>query len=731
MSVFILSWLRVRFGDFEDASVFEARVSIGAYRIKNVKELNGTEAETAVPSLFRISASFTIKDPVSGELYGPTLTLQKCDPSPAAIDSLFSLGVTEWPDTGERYLGRFRPLNADLRLFKKWKYSCLDRHGEECRHRPTYLATTLQELRVIDVQQFCLVDVKQDKSWVSLSYCWGKAAVFTLQKHDLEELYMPGILRKKPISQVVQDAIAVTAAANERYLWVDGLCITQDDESEKQRIIPLMDEIYSASVFTIVDAAGADPRHGLSGVSTGSRCIRQELFVVKGTPLMEVLDPVNIFDASGVVSDSTWNSRAWTFQEGLLPPRLLIFAPEQVYWQCPRAAWCEDGCWEYFSGNIIYRHSHSDEFRELWSSADNVEHSYRRLVELYSQRAMSDASDGLNALSGILRALQARFGLDFIWGMPSRWLGAALTWPTEYDMNGVTRRSALVYPRLPGSDYEDSSEVRCKFPSWSWVGWEGKIIFDDLFGSLESRHAGLVFHTVDKTGETHIVEQHSTFKEKYALSNNEQRRRLAALAECPAWRDDSRTDITLKDMPAAMFRNNSWAIALAFWTSVARVEIQLVQAARRFDRAHKLFHHGKELQVMWNQPPRLDVATGPKTFFLVIVGRDTLSHIRSKDQLIAIVSECDRDDGLLERCGAVSMNEEDWIAIQDRSWEKSKRKASNRACCFTRLIDLWKVMCDQRKGCPCRARQQIKPWRTSTVYQEISIYDHGQLQYHR
>ncbi len=63
----------------------------------------------------------------------------------------------------------------------------------------------------------------------------------------------------------VEDALVLTAALRGKYLWVDALCIIQDDHADKLEMLPWMHLIYSAAQLTIIAAAGTDCGAGLPG----------------------------------------------------------------------------------------------------------------------------------------------------------------------------------------------------------------------------------------------------------------------------------------------------------------------------------------------------------------------------------------------------------------------------------------------------------------------------------
>lgn len=170
--------------------------------------------------------------------------------------------------------GRRLDLNwIDLDLVRKWKADCLTNHGAVCEDS---LASLTDRPRwLIDIELNCVVPGFDARSYVALSYLWGKTAQFRMKKEHLPESQKLNGLRDLPIARTILDAIDLTREIGERFLWVDALCIAQDDE-ELASELEKMGAIYANAVLVIV-ATGADAQTGLAGLrSVGSpRELRQ------------------------------------------------------------------------------------------------------------------------------------------------------------------------------------------------------------------------------------------------------------------------------------------------------------------------------------------------------------------------------------------------------------------------------------------------------------------------
>ncbi|KAI4244556.1 MAG: hypothetical protein L6R42_010434, partial [Xanthoria sp. 1 TBL-2021] len=102
---------------------------------------------------------------------------------------------------------------------------------------------------------------------------------------NIMELEKPGKLQRlaSEVPNTIRDAIDVTAKIGQRFLWVDRLCIVQDDEAHLQAHVWNMERIYGDSVLLIIAADGDNAESGLLGVRPGTRDCQQTVLPIKST----------------------------------------------------------------------------------------------------------------------------------------------------------------------------------------------------------------------------------------------------------------------------------------------------------------------------------------------------------------------------------------------------------------------------------------------------------------
>lgn len=119
----------------------------------------------------------------------------------------------------------------------RWIADCEQKHGAECNAEASVTGLIkdsyrgLPLMRFVDVHQKCIVERTEVVRYVALSYVWGAAVNFRLTKTNQPQMRKPGVLSESwfELPATIRDAIDLTRACGEKYLWVDSLCIMQND----------------------------------------------------------------------------------------------------------------------------------------------------------------------------------------------------------------------------------------------------------------------------------------------------------------------------------------------------------------------------------------------------------------------------------------------------------------------------------------------------------------------
>jgi hypothetical protein len=100
-----------------------------------------------------------------------------------------------------------------------------------------------------------------------------------------------------------------------------------------KRQIGLMDQIYSNAVITIVAASGNDAEAGLCRAPRKTVQIKEE---INGRTLLITQRLLKV-----QLLESKWFSRGWTYQEGFLSARYLIFTDQDCSFVCRQSQFRE------------------------------------------------------------------------------------------------------------------------------------------------------------------------------------------------------------------------------------------------------------------------------------------------------------------------------------------------------------------------------------------------------
>lgn len=350
----------------------------------------------------------------------------------------------------------------DINLAKNWISSCERNHTKSCGIQ-TLPSTQLSWM--IDTKNPCLVPAEDGARYVALSYVWGHTEILKSTRDTIRILQEAGSLGAKTgfrVPKIVRDAIALVPRLGERYLWVDSLCIMQDDRECLDRHIRHMASIYEAAIFTIVAADGSDADYGILGIR-GVSAPRKLPSMVELTSQLRLRSRGRLN-----ILVSPWGQRAWTLQEHVFSKRKLVFVHGSVQWICQEHRCFEDIRQEAPSTRMKRRRDY-DMDQERESVGDlvlryPVVSQLDELLHGYTARKLTFGNDALRAIEAVFMAHRLAFPSGFLLGLPLDFFDLALLWyHTPLPVQSATRR-----PAIPPSKASP-------FPSWTWAGWVGTL----------------------------------------------------------------------------------------------------------------------------------------------------------------------------------------------------------------------------------------------------------------
>ncbi|KAI9866737.1 MAG: hypothetical protein M1813_000679 [Trichoglossum hirsutum] len=451
-------------------------------------------------------------------------------------------GVNETQEDSAHFSGRSVQSEADFGLYRKWLACCREYHSKACCVEAADLAK--MKLRLINIDENRVVEASRDDKYAALSYVWGVPDQLKLVKKTVPRLTSVGGLSEDfpDVPKTIRDAMSVAAKLGSNYLWVDALCIVQDDEEDVPRQMKQMDKIYGCATFTIV-STGLNVDAGIPGLSP--RTPNQIGHEIGDIQLINSLPTL-----SQALSTSEWDYRGWTLQEKALSRRLLIFTESQAYWHCNSAIYAEDTNLELLkdarslSQIVEHYEEYSDELRRTYkpSPTNSVDYQYNSLLRSYMTRSLTKQCDAINAFTGVLNILEDKLGSPHQ-GLPSLKFDGAMLWQID-------------------GHFPDSR--RNEFPSWSWAGWEGSkgVRMDE--GGLETLSKISWWKSNDASGKWEKINLDQTAETDSGYTNEF----FGVNSSLPPPRPTS-DNMALEGNP----KHPPQSHLLRFWTSIARLTI--------------------------------------------------------------------------------------------------------------------------------------------------------------
>jgi hypothetical protein len=402
---------------------------------------------------------------------------------------------------------------SSLDIAKGWLQECSSghRHSKGSKYLPHFLHEfdDVHEghlpTRLLDVN-FTVSDVSgytrlletngrplDTRKYIALSHCWGQGGMpFTTTQATYAERLEGFAIDQLP--RTFQDAFKITHALGIPYLWIDSLCIIQDDPEDWANEAMGMARVYSgANLVLSADSACSDDEGFLQ-----QRIVRDSILLptkadddlIRSTkPLQLALMPAwrrptkSYAEGHDILADEAISQRAWTMQERLLARRCLHYTGQGMAWECDHVQASESGdavclystdfqewglriiCENMWVGHSVFEVDALHYWAAVEQDSDRLllrGNAWCSMVEQYSARSITKQDDRLPALSGIVSLVAQKCDdteLYYLAGLWASFLLEGLLWCGAFRDQHSSRPDVYVAP------------------SWSWASLVGPVRF--------------------------------------------------------------------------------------------------------------------------------------------------------------------------------------------------------------------------------------------------------------
>ncbi|TGJ81909.1 hypothetical protein E0Z10_g6844 [Xylaria hypoxylon] len=378
------------------------------------------------------------------------------------------LGVAVCPD----------PMSTlSVSIAEDWLENCVSNH-ESCRAKVVAGSLPTRFLDIGDGGDSHKIFLREnsdeeDRRYIALSHCWGTTRPLCLTSTTLEA-HKKGIFIQR-LPKTFQDAVAVVRTLGLRYLWIDSLCIIQDDAEDWRNEAGRMAGVYRNAHLVLSATRASTDEGGFLGTRPRFNHVA---FTVRSSGILlilKLLTPSPLGEESAldtrIVAGEPLSRRAWCLQERYLARRILHYGTQQMIWECSELRAAEDGDFAPIVEDQLGRIKQSATlsttvFNARKRDIDGVTEvpAYRyaewhAMIEDYTNREITQDSDRLPALLGLRVALESEVDDSYLAGIWLKGLLEGLTWCT------ASKNKPLARPDNPS------------IPSWTWVSVKGPVQF--------------------------------------------------------------------------------------------------------------------------------------------------------------------------------------------------------------------------------------------------------------
>ncbi|KAH8815533.1 heterokaryon incompatibility protein-domain-containing protein [Xylogone sp. PMI_703] len=383
-----------------------------------------------------------------------------------------------------------RNQSRDIQTIASWLNDCQANHQQCQQIMNPKLPTRVIDVGSETVQPFLMISHNEAGRYLALSHRWGaldsKRNMLITKEENVEQFCLGIPFDSLPLTY--KHSVEVARSLGIQYLWIDSLCIIQDNIHDWEIESARMGDIYENAYATLFAERASNSDDGIFQTVEDRNALTDWIREIDfRDPRTEEQHriliswpsyyPNSVKEAFCVVDKPTSHlqNRGWVMQEEILSRRKICFSMTEIHWQCKSMSQCECGLVSVintssaddFTRNTLLKRRPDGSMTRALSASDsgrargirNANRAWKYLVEIYSQRDFTDQRDKLPALAGAALKL-GRPPENYLAGIWREDLDDQLLWHGHNKEGLLCRRYEGYY---------------C--PTWSWASLQGKVIF--------------------------------------------------------------------------------------------------------------------------------------------------------------------------------------------------------------------------------------------------------------
>jgi hypothetical protein len=381
------------------------------------------------------------------------------------------------------------PLSTYIHCLTSWLDRCSKTHGACIRAKSSRLPTRVLDLGTPNSDKTCLREAseieEQSEKYIALSHCWGASQTCTTTNSTISERKQNISLDSLPPN--FQDAVKITKGLGIRYLWIDSLCIIQDNILDWEKESHNMAYVYSNAYLTIAASNASSscqsflhqrsPKGLRASFESTDSAGKMHTVYIDSHVRHRNLDSRHFLDGEPL------SLRGWAMQERFLSHCVAFYTSTQLFWECQEICATEDGqCNKNLDYLVLmddirmrkpnYRISRpfrtynitrleDYDIRDYANFLLQIYKKWYHMIELYSGLNLTRYTDKLPAVSGLADTIARMTDDRYCAGL---WC--------------LSIQHGILWSRVPRARSNETygPEVY-RAPSFSWESVEGPVTF--------------------------------------------------------------------------------------------------------------------------------------------------------------------------------------------------------------------------------------------------------------